>query len=448
MFVRKVDSTIVREVEGGGQVINGETGEDCTINETGLLFWSFINERVQDEDVILDAICNCFENVERDTIRKDLNEFLKHMEKMGFLSLADKLEEIEIYALESLHVDITSECNERCIHCYIPNAVKNKAKHISLQKFCKLTDEFVKLGGSNIVLSGGEPLMHPEIIEILQDCKRKGLGIAIFSNLTLLDKRLMEVIKSANVDLVQVSVYSVSPTIHDKITKKKGSLAKTLSAIKMLQSEGINIQIACPVMQQNKDDVVNVMKYAKENDISLRTNSIILPTFDGDDSFVESSALTLKEKKTMICEMMMSDRQYTKDVLLELNNNSNELYIDPKGFLNSSLCSAGINSCSVSIDGYVCPCPKWQSYHLGNIYTNTLSEIWYNNPLLSLIRRINKQKNYPECINCKAIDYCKRCLKLNEQTDQGGLLRFFGSNNCEFAWMTKELLEENKEQND
>ena len=442
MFVRKLDTTIVREVEGGGQVINAETGEDCNVNETGLLFFRFISERVQDVDTIVKSICSNFKDIKYEEVKKDFCEFLSSIEKHGFVITADNKEEIEEHLLESLHVDITSECNERCIHCYIPNAVKNKAKHISFQKFCQLIDEFVELGGNNIVLSGGEPLMHPAIIDILLYCKQKGLDIVLFSNLTLLDEGLIKVMKSANVKLVQVSLYSVNPNVHDRITKKKGSLAKTLSAIEMLLSVSINVQIACPVMQQNKDEVVSVMRYAKEKKVSLRTNSLILPIFDGDDSFVISSTLTLEQKRKMICDMLNYDREYTKKELLELNNNSNDIYNNPKDFLNSSLCSAGINSCSVSIDGNVCPCPKWQSFHLGNIYDNALSGIWYNNPLLSLIRRVNKQKNYPECLNCKAIDYCKRCLKLNEQTCQGGLLHF-NQENCEYAWMTKTLLEEN-----
>lgn len=447
MFVRKLDTTIVREVEGGGQVINAETGEDCIVNETGLLFLRFINERVQDVDIIVHNICRDFEYVESEDVKKDFCEFLLSMEKSHFVTTAVKREDIEEYKLESLHIDITSECNERCIHCYIPNAVKNNAEYMSFQKFCQLVNEFVDLGGNNIVISGGEPLMHPNIIDFLEYCKKNGLEIVVFSNLTLLDERITKVLKSVNVKLVQVSIYSINRDVHDTITKKKGSLAKTLSAIELLLSEGIDVQIACPIMQQNKDDVVSVMRYAKEKKIRLRTNSLILPTFDGEDSFVKTSALTLEQKKKMVCDMMGFDREYTKNELLELNNSSNDIYQKPKDFLNSSLCSAGINSCSVSVDGNVCPCPKWQSYHLGNIYNNALSEIWYNNPLLSLIRRVNKQKNYPECLNCKAIDYCKRCLKLNEQTDQGGLLRF-SHECCEYAWMTKEILEKYEKKDD
>ena len=440
MYVRLLDSTIVREVTGGGHVINIETGEDCCINETGLLFLSYIDERVQDVRLILDELYNHFEGLNHEVIKNDYVEFLSLMEERGFITTANTREDIDEHALKKLHVDITSECNERCIHCYIPNGIKNKAIHIPLKVFCRLIDEFIELGGNGIVLSGGEPLMHPAIFDILHYCGMKSLDIAVFSNLTLLDEKIIDAMKSANVRLVQVSVYSTNPIVHDSITNKRGSLVKTLSAIKQLQSSGLDVQIACPVMLQNKNEVSNVMRYAKENNISLRTNSLIFPTFDGNDSFVKSSALTIEQKRTLICDMMATDKDYTKDVLMELNNNSDELYNDPKSFLNSNLCGAGINSCSITVDGNVCPCSKWQSIRLGNIFSSSLSEIWFNNPMLSFIRRINKQKSFPECLTCKAINYCKRCLKLSEQTNPDRLLRF-NHENCEYAWMAKELLE-------
>ena len=221
MYVRKLDSTIVREVAGGGQVINVNTGDDCNVNETGLLFLGFIDERAQNVDMILNSIYNCFEDIDHDVIRNDFNEFLSLMEKRKFVTTASKREEIEEYALESLHVDVTSECNERCIHCYIPNGVKNQATHIPLQKFCQIIDEFVELGGNNIVLSGGEPLMHPEITKILNCCGQKNLDIAVFSNLTLLDKSLIEAMKTANVRLVQASIYSIKPDIIESINNRE-----------------------------------------------------------------------------------------------------------------------------------------------------------------------------------------------------------------------------------
>lgn len=440
MYVRKLHSTIIREFAGGGQVINVETGEDCIINDTGMLFLSFITEQAQSIDVIVQYLYNYFGQVELNVIKNDLCEFLTQMEEHKFVITSSKPKEIRENVLDSLHIDITWECNERCIHCYVPNSVKNHTTCMPLKKFCQTVDEFVEMGGKDIVLSGGEPLMHPSFEEMLHYCGEKGLTTAIFSNLTLLDNRLAEVMKSTNVGLVQVSVYSVNPDIHDSITKRSGSLVKTLLAIELLQAEGIPVQISCPIMRQNMNEVVNVMKYARKNGIRLRTNSLITPTTNGDDSFVKSSALSMEEKECMLCDLMDADMTYTRDVLLKRNTNSKELYSDPKGFLKSSICRACINSCSISVEGDVSPCPNWQSYHLGNIYKNTLVEIWYNNPLAAMIRRINRQDSFPECLSCKAIDYCKRCLRLNEYANQGELLRV-DRENCDYAWMTKRILE-------
>ena len=86
MYVRKLDSTIVREVAGGGQVINVNTGDDCNVNETGLLFLGFIDERAQNVDMILNSIYNCFEDIDHDVIKNDFNEFLSLMEKRKFVT--------------------------------------------------------------------------------------------------------------------------------------------------------------------------------------------------------------------------------------------------------------------------------------------------------------------------------------------------------------------------
>lgn len=440
MWVRKFESTIVREIEGGGLIINSETGYSNTVNETGLLYMKAIDEHVKDMYEIALNLHNTFDGVEVETICDDLHDFFSDMAESGFVAVAGRKEDVEENALLSLHIDITSECNERCIHCYIPNGAKNQCKRLSLQVFRLLVDDFVELGGKYIVLSGGEPLMHPDIMEMLRYCSEKNLETSIFSNLTLLSDGHLQMMKTSHVSLVQVSVYSMNPDVHDAITQKRGALVKTLSAIERLRNEGLNVQVACPVMLQNKGGVADIIKYVKQKGLSLRTNSLILPTTDGDDTFIKTSALTLEQKKSMLCDMIEVDSAFTKEVLLEKNENSVELCSNPKVFLNSSLCEAGVNSCSVSVDGYVCPCPKWQSYHLGNIYEKRLTEIWYNNPLLSTIRRINRQKNFPECLNCKAIDYCKRCLKLNEQTSEFGLHRF-SEDNCKYARMAKELFE-------
>ena len=439
MYVRLLESTIVRETAEGGLVINVESGEDCIVNETGVIFMNALNGRVQDVDTIVHQLETDFDGIGFEELRQDVIEFLQQMKDKHFVELSEKAEDITSNALESLHVDITMACNERCIHCYLPNSIKNKATELPFYLFCHLIDEFVALGGKDITLSGGEPLLHDDIIQMLLYCHEKGLEINLFSNLTLLNDEHIRILKDINIQLVQVSVYSLKPAIHERITKMQGSLTKAMIAIEHLIREKIPVQIACPVMEQNKDEVPSLMKYAKKHDISLRAGGVILPQFDGNDDFYTSSSLSLEQRKRMICSMMDEDEAYAKE-LLETRNYSDSLYENPKAFVKSRICDAGFRQCAVSPTGDVFPCPEWQTYCLGNISETTLIEIWNNSPRINYLRQMNRQSNLRKCLGCKALDFCKRCLMANCLDGQGELLKI-NPKNCEMAFMLKSTIE-------
>ena len=441
MFVRLLDSTIVREVAQGAQIVNLETGEDCVVNATGLSFLRVLNGSVQSIDMLAETLhSTTFQEIPINELKKDVIDFLKLLHSNNFVSITEDKKEIDKYALENLHVEITMRCNERCVHCYLPNSIKDEGIQMSYDKFCHIVDEFVALGGQRITISGGEPLLHESIIPMLYYCNTKGLVVDLYSNLVLTNEKLIETLMSVNVGLVQVSVYSLDPKIHDYITGREGSLSKTKAAIEHLVAAKIPIQIVTPVMSQNKDAIPALMEFTKKHEIRLRTNSLIIPQTNGNSSFATTNSLTLKQKECMICSMLKKDADYTKGQLLELKNNSEELYKNPKMFLQVGVCSAGINGCSISPAGDVFPCPEWQSYILGNLSENTLEEIWYNSTSLKLLRQINKQKNYPQCLTCKAIDYCKRCFVANELANKGELLRINNAN-CEYAFLVKSLVE-------
>lgn len=443
MFVRRLATTIIRKVADGGFVVNSETGLNCVVNQTGLLFISAIKNRPQYTDTIVQQLQVNFEDVEIEELKNDFTEFCLQMAEKHFVVVADNVEDINTNALKALHIDITHGCNERCIHCYLPNSKKDEDERFPLVKFYQIIDQLVELGGEKVTLSGGEPLMHPSINLMMQYCGRKGIETTLFSNLLLLNEDIINIMTSSNVKSVQTSVYSLNPTVHDGITKRKGSLKKTLSAIDCLLDNGIDVQIACPVMIQNKDDIEDMMEFSQKKHIKLRMNSLIWAKTDGDDSFVNTHSLTFNQKRDFICKMMETDSKYTKGTLLELNHYNEDFYRDPSHFLNSGLCSAGVSTCAISPSGDVFPCVEWQSYKLGNIYEQSLSEIWYDGTPIHLLRQINKQSRFKKCLECEALNYCKRCLKYNEVSNNGELLRI-NPQNCDYAWMVKSIVEEYK----
>ena len=131
--------------------------------------------------------------------------------------------------LKSLHIELTSKCNERCIHCYIPH--DQKTTDMSIDTFNKLFEEIQSVGIESVTLSGGECMLHPLFLDILKRFKAENIHVTLLSNLTLLSQDIIDVLSMGLLSSVQVSLFSLDEKVHDKITQKKGSWRITMMNI-------------------------------------------------------------------------------------------------------------------------------------------------------------------------------------------------------------------------
>ncbi len=84
--------------------------------------------------------------------------------------------------LTNLHIEITSKCNERCLHCYIPH--ENKFWDISPDVFYDILKQCKEMRVLHITLSGGEPLLHKQFCDFLRKCREYDFSVNVLSNLT------------------------------------------------------------------------------------------------------------------------------------------------------------------------------------------------------------------------------------------------------------------------
>lgn len=159
-----------------------------------------------------------------------------------------------------------------------------------ISKVKSIIDEFAQMGGLSVTLSGGEVLLHPYLKEIISYCRQKDLKISILSNLIALSDDLVSTLKTSNIALIQVSLYSMDPAIHDSITQVKGSWIKTKSAIEKLVKANIPVQLSCPLMKANKKGYANVTKYARDLKIKCQTDYILMAQADLDTSNLVNNA--------------------------------------------------------------------------------------------------------------------------------------------------------------
>ena len=257
-----------------------------------------LNRTPQTLDELVDKILPAFVGVDRETIRTDAKEFYDNLVADGFIVKGET--EAELNAgdigftynavkpktiredftptiqradtstqeylekhfkdkphLSSFQIELTSKCNERCVHCYIPH--KFKLYNITDELYYSTLEQLSKMNVLSVTLSGGEPMMHPHFKEFLKAAKKYDFYVNILSNLTLLDDETIQIMKEGNVSSVQVSLYSMIPEHHDAITKLSGSFEKTKAAILKLIENDLPLHVSCPTMKGNKDDYGDVL---------------------------------------------------------------------------------------------------------------------------------------------------------------------------------------------
>lgn len=339
--------------------------------------------------------------------------------------------------LSSLQLELTTRCNERCIHCYIPNGKKNHGIDMPWNMVKSVIDQFVDLGGIHITLSGGEALLHKDIAKILRYCREKDLQISLLTNLALLHDDLIPVLKEVNLSLIQVSLYSMDPEIHDTITTVQGSFKKTKDAIEKLRKEDIPLQISCPIMKANKIGYDKVLDYARSLKIKAQTDYVMMAQSDLDTSNL-ANRISLEETRQVLLDILNYDVRYHElmDEVKPIKSIPEEEY---KGM---PICGAGLNEVCVAANGDVFPCAGWQSYVVGNVKKDSLRQIWENSDRLKAIRKI-KHKDFPKCLSCSASEYCNVCLVRNFNENDGDMFAI-NEHYCKVAHLNKQLVEEFK----
>ena len=306
MLIRQSKHSFIRTTKRYGYITNQLTRHDRSYDEFGAILLKEISREPRDVDDIVNHLLTIFEDVDRDTLKADFMEFAESLARDKFIVLGETLGELDAkdddftydidnpktlvdnfyqvtdekvsentqdFFLEevqgrplisSLQFELSSRCNERCIHCYIPNEKKNKGFDMPTAKVKSILDEFADMGGIHVTLSGGEAFLHKDLIEIARYCRKKDLKISILSNLISLKDEQIPALKEVNLSLIQVSLYSMDPEIHDFITTVKGSFEKTKAAIEKLVAADIPVlflTMGGHMEYHTPDDVPSTLNY-------------------------------------------------------------------------------------------------------------------------------------------------------------------------------------------
>lgn len=474
MIIRKLPYILYRDYPKYGYLTdNRNFGYDTSsrscvkvgellLSKSGSIFYSVLSDAPQDICIVLNKLCSIYKNVSPETIRKDAIAFYQALSSRGFIywdaesNYASKLNqrfsysnkkpyELNVeekqaslstyqdtfggkYHLTRVHIDISSRCNENCVHCYIPKS--KKCSIMTKEMFELVLEQCKELKVLNLTISGGEPMLNPSLKDFLMLCRQHNFSVNLLSNLTLLSDDLLETIEQSPLLSVQTSLYSMDADVHDAITHQDGSFQKTLQAIRILHEKNIPLQINCPIMKQNKMYYKKVLQFAKSLNIEADSDYSLFGCYDFTKSNL-SCRLSISEMTDIIKDDLCNP-QNRKQLEDSISSKQTEQ--------NDAICPVCKSSLCISNTGIVYPCEGWQSLSLGSLSKSTLKELWENEPLTNQLRNL-RYSDFSKCKECQDKTFCNTCLIMNANEDEEGNYNRVNPFMCTVAKMKKKEYE-------
>jgi radical SAM protein with 4Fe4S-binding SPASM domain len=313
----------------------------------------------------------------------------------------------------SVQLDLTYRCNERCVHCYLDH---DDHGEMTTAEIKHLLDQMADAGVFILTLSGGEIFVRKDFFEILEYARRLTFCVKLKTNAILIREREAARIRDLGVESVQISIYSHRPEVHDAITLVRGSLQRSLGAIRFLKSQGLRVILANVLMVQNMQDYSAVRALAAELGVECTLDPTITPMMDGN-----RSVLSLGVDQGVL-RQVFRDRSLVGDV--------DEFCAIPapadEGALASLPCSASHTTCYVSPYGDVFPCVQFP-LPTGNVRKQRFMDIWRHSDRMNEVRSI-RIKDLTTCTQCTHVSSCSRCPGLAYME---GNMRGPSSQDCE-----------------
>ncbi|MDU4962509.1 MAG: radical SAM protein [Sporomusaceae bacterium] len=187
-------------------------------------------------------------------------------------------------ALEFAWLELTSKCNNRCLHCYSASHMSCPETAVTHDRWLELLQEARAAGASAVQFIGGEPMLYPRWRELAaRAAELRFEYIEIFTNATLIRESDIAFFQRHRIR-VATTLYAASAAIHDTVTQHEGSFALTLAAVRGLLAAGIPLRIASIIMKANESEAESIVRFCAELGVEAGPPDVVRPTGRGDDA--------------------------------------------------------------------------------------------------------------------------------------------------------------------
>ena len=329
----------------------------------------------------------------------------------------------------------TRRCNLHCLHCYSRSDGSSSDEELSTGEAEEMIRDLAGYGSPVLLFSGGEPLMRPDILDLIGYARGEGMRAVLSTNGTLIDAHIADRLAACGLSYVGISIDGVGET-HDRFRGRAGAYEQALEGLEHCRAAGIKVGLRFTMNRGNAEEIPALFDLMEERDIPRICFYHLVST--GRGSEIAGDALSHDETRHAVDTILdrtriLHERGRPAEVLT-VDNHADGVYLylrlkreDPERAervlellrMNGGN-SSGVGIGCVSWDGSIHADQFWRHYSFGNVRERPFSEVWEDrsDPLMD---RLKDKRLYVKgrCARCAYLDLCGGNFRVRAQAATG-----------------------------
>lgn len=316
--------------------------------------------------------------------------------------------------------ELTSRCNLDCKMCYIHAAQCDRMameRELTADQWLDLARQAVDAGMIYLLLTGGEPMLRPDFVQIYTGLAKMGIIVSVNTNATILTPRILEAFQQYPPERVNVTLYGASAGTYGALCGNADGYELAMRHIKALKQAGVNVNINTTFTRLNISDMERLVSFSKEIDAPVGMAAYLFPPVRGgcgvDSVFLDPEDLGRAAAKfdwmTLAPDVLQARAEMIRTTL-------DEPRTAPAKESRAAACTAGRGSFWITWDGKMLPCGMLLSG--ADVIGQDLVTAWQQT------KENIKQYLLPvECLSCRYQSVCPSCVAISADEEGNGVLQ-------------------------
>lgn len=331
--------------------------------------------------------------------------------------MASSSSDSSVPKLDTIHFNSTKSCNLGCAFCY-DKAVRGRTEVLSLDVVRQIAEDAAELGARRVILSGGEPMVRRDWMEIANIFDSLGMEISLATNGTLIDNEIAAFLSRLKKVSISISLDG-DETVHDRLRDQAGAHRRTIRGLEALRQAGIKFDINATIFRENISEVPFLTRLSRDFDCDVRL-SLLHPNGRGRDmhelELTPEEILRLRE----YCHILRHN-----GIKVFLNLPPLLQYLEEIIPSRGAACGWAINFCGVLANGDVTICgvaSDEPDLVAGNVKEKRFRDIWRDASLFRATRSLNTRDLAGICGRCPFNEFCGGACRLSAFRAEGDFL--------------------------